>query len=206
VEPERAASEALVAALFISLVGAPAVDQAMPGNRDAFSQLEYNGWQRVAGKYESAWGGLTKLFIGPLLEAIEVKPWMVLLDVACGPGYVAEAAKAVRATPVRLDFSTAMVRLAHARDREISFVCADAQALPLGPAMFDAVVMNFGLLHLPDPEAALAEGRRVLRRGGRYEFTVWAGPEQSAGARIVDEAIRAHAKVDVDLPTGPDYY
>jgi hypothetical protein len=42
--------------------------------------------------------------------------------------------------------------------------------------------MNFGLLHLPRPERALAEMHRVLRAGGRAAFTVWrsAGPEEAA--------------------------
>ena len=61
--------------------------------RDPFSQFEYRGWQRVANKYESTWSGLTTLFIPPLLEAVGIVPGMRLLDVACGPGYVAEAAR-----------------------------------------------------------------------------------------------------------------
>jgi SAM-dependent methyltransferase len=131
---------------------------------------------------------------------------MVVLDVACGPGYVAEAVRAAAAAPLGLDFSPAMVQRAHARNCEIRFVCGDAQALPFGPGSFDAVVMNFGLLHLARPEAALAEARRVLRPSGRYAFTVWAGPELSPGASIVDAAIRAHASADVELPAGPAYY
>lgn len=178
----------------------------MSSTRDAFSELEYTGWQRVAGKYDSAWGGLTRLFIGPLLEAVGLEPGTFLLDVACGPGYVAEAARASGAVPLGLDFAPAMVRMARARAPDMALVCGDAQALPFASGTFAAVVMNFGLLHLPDPEAALAEGRRVLRAGGRYAFTVWAGPEQSPGARIVDDAIRAHANVTVDLPQGPAYY
>ena len=176
------------------------------GLRDPFSQLEYTGWQRVAGKYDSAWGGLTRLFIRPLLDAIRLEPSLPLLDVACGPGYVAEAARALGAAPLGLDFSSAMVHLASARVGGMAFVCGDAQALPFEPGTFDAVVMNFGLFHLAHPEAALGEARRVLRVGGRYAFTVWAGPEQSAGARVVDEAIRAHASFDVELPQGPAYY
>jgi hypothetical protein len=46
----------------------------------------------------------------------------------------------------------------------------------------------------------------VLRSGGRYGFTVWAGPEDSPGARIVEEAVKAHADREVNLPVGPDYF
>jgi len=67
--------------------------------RNSFSQFEYDGWQRVADRYESAWSGLTKLFIPHLLEATNVVPGSSVLDVACGPGYVAEAAHVLGASP-----------------------------------------------------------------------------------------------------------
>ncbi len=84
----------------------------MSSLRDPFSQLEYTGWQRVACSYDAVWGGLTQLFIGPLLDALGLEAGMVLLDVACGPGYVAEAVRAAAAAPLGLDFSPAMVRRA----------------------------------------------------------------------------------------------
>jgi hypothetical protein len=48
-----------------------------------FSELEYEGWERVAHKYENAWSGLTRLFIPHLLQAAAVKSGSRLLDVAC---------------------------------------------------------------------------------------------------------------------------
>jgi demethylmenaquinone methyltransferase/2-methoxy-6-polyprenyl-1,4-benzoquinol methylase len=45
-------------------------------------------------------------------------------------------------------------------------VVADARALPLPDASFDAVVIGFGIRNVPEPERALAEARRVLRPGG----------------------------------------
>ena len=47
--------------------------------------------------------------------------------------------------------------------------------------------MNFGLLHTPSPDKALAESFRVLRKKGRLAFTLWASPEENPGARIVDD-------------------
>jgi SAM-dependent methyltransferase len=83
---------------------------------------------------------------------------------------------------------------------------SDAQALAFDDESFDTVVMNFGALHMARPEAAFAEARRVLREDGRYAFTLWASPEHSPGARIVEEAVKAHADSGVELPAGPDYF
>src|SRR5437867_736383 len=147
----------------------------------AFSQLEREGWQRVARKYEDAWSGLTRLFIPPLLQAAGVKAGSRLLDVACGPGYAAEAALALGAEAIGVDFSAEMIRLARERAPTIEFRVGDAQALDFEDNSFHAVVMNFGVLHLTNPEAAFAEARRVLRPGGRYAFTVWTGPDNCPG-------------------------
>ena len=99
-----------------------------------------------------------------------------------------------------------MIRLARQRNPNIHFTLGDAQALGFDTDSFDAVLMNFGLLHLSHPELAFIESFRVLRSGGRYGFTVWAGPDLSPGAKIVDDAIRSHADLQVPLPQGPDYF
>ena len=44
---------------------------------------------------------------------------------------------------------------------------------------FDGFVMNFGILHLAQPQQVIAEAYRVLKPTGMYGFTVWAGPEHS---------------------------
>lgn len=173
---------------------------------DDFAALERRGWQRVAPRYEDTWSSLTRLFVPHLLDVAWIGPGAQLLDVACGPGYVAESARARGARPIGIDFSSEMVRLARLRCPEIEFREGDAQRLDFQPGRFDVVVMNFGLLHLPDPEAALSEARRVLRKGGRFAFTVWAGPELSPGARIVDDAVKAHADAAAEFPRGPDSF
>ncbi|WP_239163194.1 class I SAM-dependent methyltransferase [Paractinoplanes rishiriensis] len=61
------------------------------------------------------------------------------------------------------DFSPAMCgRLRSVPDARV--VRCDAARLPLGAASFGTVVANHMLYHLDDPDAALAEFARVLRR------------------------------------------
>lgn len=171
-----------------------------------FSELEREGWQRVAWKYEDSWSGLTRLFIPDLVHALHLTSGCQVLDVACGPGYTAEAALELGAEPTGVDLSEQMIRFARARNPQIEFHIGDAHALPFEGRTFDAVVMNFGVLHLSNPEMAFAEAYRVLRAGGRFGFTTWGQPDVSPGAGIVDAAVRAHANTDVGIPAGPNYF
>ena len=173
---------------------------------DEFTRFEHAGWERVAHKYDSVWASLTRQFIPYLIGAAQVSPGMSVLDVACGPGYVSAAAKKLGAVPTGIDFSEKMIAIAKAMFPDISFVQGDAQDLPFRDASFDLVFVNFGLLHVSQPETGCAEACRVLKSNGRFAFSVWSGPEENPGAKIVNDAIEAHANLNVDLPEGPPRY
>ena len=66
--------------------------------------------------------------------------------------------------------------------------------------------MNFGMLHLAKPSAAIAEASRVLKRRGRYAFTCWAGPDKSPSAKVMYDCIQKLADLDVNMPAAPDSY
>src|SRR5579863_8559069 len=84
----------------------------LPLDPTAFRTFEQSGWQRAAGGYGDAFGGLTIQTIPALLRAAGVQPGTRLLDVASGPGYVAAAAEQAGAAAVGVDFSLEMVGLA----------------------------------------------------------------------------------------------
>jgi len=173
---------------------------------DEFTQFEHEGWERVADKYDSVWSSLTRQFIPYLINTAKVKPGMSVLDVACGPGYVSDAVRKGGAIPKGIDFSEKMIAIAKTTFPDLSFVQGDAQNLQFVDRSLDRVLANFGLLHLSHPEKACAEACRVLKPGGRFGFTVWAGPEENPGAKIVNDAVEAHGDVDVGLPEGPPRY
>ncbi|HYV95085.1 MAG TPA: methyltransferase domain-containing protein [Chitinophagales bacterium] len=172
----------------------------------SFAQLEHDGWERVANQYESVWSSLTKKYIEPLLNSIGEIKGMKLLDVACGPGYVSDAALHKGAHPTGIDFSKEMISIAKKKYPEVEFIVGDAQSLPFTIESFDCVAMNFGLLHLPDPDQALREANRVLKNEGRFGFTVWAPPEISDGSRMMRNAIEKFGNMNVDLPESPPYF
>jgi SAM-dependent methyltransferase len=171
-----------------------------------FREFEHAGWEKLPKRYHEGFATLTTQAIEPLLDAVAARSGTRLLDVASGPGYVANAASQRGASVVGIDFAAAMVAEASRRYPAVQFQEGDAEELPFVDASFDAVTMNFGLLHLGRPERAIAEAHRVLRTGGRFGFTVWAKPEEARGFGIVLGAIQKHGNMNVPLPPGPPFF
>jgi ubiquinone/menaquinone biosynthesis C-methylase UbiE len=128
-----------------------------------------------------------------------------ILETAAGTGIVTEAiARAVPAAPlVATDLNPAMLDVAAARiaSPHISFLQADAQALPFPDASFDVVACQFGAMFFPDRILAYREARRVLRPGGLFLFNVWDRIEANPATAI---AARAVASFFPDDP--PDFF
>jgi SAM-dependent methyltransferase len=178
----------------------------MTGSSAAFHDFEHAGWEKVAAEYDRRFGELTTQSIAPLLDAAGAGPGVQLLDVACGPGYAAAAASRRGSAVVGVDFSSAMVALASRLHPGLTFRLGDAEQLDIQGNSMDAVVMNFGMLHLASPERAIAEAFRLLQPGGRYAFTVWDVPERAVGFGIILQSIQKHGNMDVGLPSGPPFF
>jgi SAM-dependent methyltransferase len=108
-----------------------------------------------------------------LLLGAGLRRGMRVADVGCGVGLVTTLlAKLVgpEGQVVGIDFSGA--QLAQARQRvasvgaNASFVEASATDTGLPPGSFDLVYCRYLLLHLPEPERALAEMRSLLKPDG----------------------------------------
>jgi SAM-dependent methyltransferase len=169
-----------------------------------FSAFELSGWDTNIGGYASAFGAVARQTVGAMLDAARVTRGMRVLDVCCGPGMLAAAALERGAEAIGLDFSPEAVELARKLVPNGRFERGDAQALPYPAASFDAVLCGYGLMHLPEPAAALLEMLRVLRSGGRTALSVW--DATGFGFALVYEAVRARGTMDVSLPHGPDFF
>jgi ubiquinone/menaquinone biosynthesis C-methylase UbiE len=105
------------------------------------------------------------------LSEVPLPDSAIVLDAGCGTGAVARALAQrpnVRAV-VGLDPSPVFVEKAREYAKEtsrLSFLVGDARAIEYPDASFDLVVFHTVLCHIPSPERALEEARRVLRPGG----------------------------------------
>jgi ubiquinone/menaquinone biosynthesis C-methylase UbiE len=82
------------------------------------------------------------------------------LDVACGTGYLTQH---LRGSITGLDQSESMIEIASARVPAGRFVVGDALPLPFADGEFERLFTGHFYGHLEDPEAFLADARRVAR-------------------------------------------
>jgi SAM-dependent methyltransferase len=175
---------------------------------DAFRAFEHNGWNTpsVAVAYHRFMAELTRGCTPAVIAAAGLRRDEKVLDVACGPGYVAAAARERGAQAVGIDFSAAQIRVAEENYPDIRFVEGDAEALPFPDEEFDAVLNAFGMPHLSHPDKAATEARRTLKPGGRFVYASWCAVEKCVGFAMFYDAIRAHGTLDVGLPPGPNFF
>ena len=175
---------------------------------EAFDAFEAEGWAaKEAAAYDALGSRVTARLAEHLLDAVEAGEGVTLLDVATGPGYVADRAVARGAQVVGLDLSEAMLEFARARVPGAEFVHGDATSLPFEDSSFDAVTAAFVLLHLGRPELAVAEAARVLSPGGGVAFTVWDEPTRGRWLGVLLDAVAdVGAAPPADIPPGPPIF
>lgn len=90
-----------------------------------------------------------------------------VLDAGCGTGYLSRKLAARGARVLSVDFSPAMIEIAHAKAPDIDFrvdTCSDLATVK-GNSI-DLIISNYVLMDTPDLEETLAAFARVLRTGG----------------------------------------
>lgn len=173
---------------------------------EAFKEYEQQGWQHCWKQYEESFTQLTNQTFTTLFDQVKLSDQSYLLDIATGSGHLVHAAMQRGATAIGVDFSPEMIALACKNYPNAEFAIGDAEALSFAEQQFDVATMNFGLLHLSNPEQALRETNRILKPGGRFAFSVWATPDQALGFSLVLSAIERHGNKDITLPAAPPFF
>ncbi|HEV7512156.1 MAG TPA: methyltransferase domain-containing protein [Candidatus Acidoferrum sp.] len=129
--------------------------------------------------------------IARLVSAARLTGTERVLDIAAGPGYIAEAFAKNSCEVLGMDLTEAMLAIARTRTAEhgvknISFTTGDAQNLPFHEGEFDVVVCRLALHHVQQPAKVVSGMSRVCRRDGIVLVEDIYGSEHSARAAYQD--------------------
>jgi SAM-dependent methyltransferase len=142
------------------------------------------GWERQRPLFLQS----THLVSERLVELLDPRPGETILELAAGPGdtgLLAAGALAPGGRLVSTDVAPEMVEAARRRAAElargelVSFAVEDMESLSFADASFDGALCRWGLMLVPDMQAAATEIARVLRPEGRIALAVWADPDDN---------------------------
>jgi SAM-dependent methyltransferase len=142
------------------------------------------GWERQRPLFLES----TRLVSERLVELLDPRSGETILELAAGPGdtgLLAARALAPGGRLVSTDVAPEMVEAARRRaaelglDELVSFAVEDMQSLSFADASFDGALCRWGLMLVPDMQAAATEIARVLRPEGRIALAVWADPDDN---------------------------
>ena len=135
---------------------------------------------------------------------LDLAPQARLLEVGCGTGAVTRFLATLPGVEAVVGLDPSEIFVERGRelndDPKLTFTAGDARDLPFEAGSFDALVFHTALSHVPGPEQALLEARRVLRPDGSlvvfdgdYITTTVAtyehDPLQACAAAFVDELV-----------------
>jgi SAM-dependent methyltransferase len=127
-----------------------------------------------------------------LIRELAPQPAETVLELGAGTGDTGFKAAGIVGDDGRListDFSPEMVDVARRRGAElglgnVDYRVIDAERIELDTDSVDGVLCQSSYMLMADPDAALAETRRVLRPSGRVALSVWGAPERNPWASI----------------------
>ncbi len=123
--------------------------------------------------------GVHRLWKDAMVEWLNPQPGQAFLDVAGGTGdiafRIADLARArggeaaITVCDINAEMLNEGVRRAHEMgEGAVTWVCGDAEKLPIPDQSMDAYTIAFGIRNVTHIDQALAEARRVLKPGGRF--------------------------------------
>ena len=171
-----------------------------PRNRSREYDALLREYARLAARYDRRWSFYIESTVRETIHRLELGSQDRLLDVGCGTGALLHAISLAwpKAHLAGVDVSSDMLAVARQRlGGAIELKQGLAHDLPFEDERFDVVVSSSVFHFVREPEAALAEMRRVLLRDGRLVITDWCG--EYLGCRMLDVILRrfnrAHYKI-----------
>lgn len=136
--------------------------------------------------------------LAPLfVEFAQVRDGERVLDVGCGTGSLVQAVADVapRSQIVGIDLARPFIEYCRSRfsDLRITFDCGSASELPYPDGSFDASLSLLVIQHLPQPEKAAMEMRRVTRPGGTVATCAWEASNLQMNAILYEEVAKLEA-------------
>ena len=145
------------------------------------------------------------------MELLAPRAGETILELAAGPGdtgFLAAERLGPAGRLLSTDVAPEMVDAARRRGAElgvtnVDFRVLDAGAIDLPDASVDGVLCRFGLMLVPDVEAAFGEVRRVLRPGQPASIAVWAEPERNDWMTAAGQSAMALGVMERPDPAAP---
>ncbi|WP_300681513.1 demethylmenaquinone methyltransferase [Nocardioides sp.] len=142
-----------------------------------------------------------------VVEAVDARNGELVLDLAAGTGTSSQALADAGARVVPTDFSLGMLQVGKAAKPVLPFTAGDGTKLPFRDDTFDAVTISFGLRNIVDPEAGLAELRRVTKPGGRLVVCEFSHPTNKPFRTVyIEYLMKALPPVARAVSSSPDAY
>jgi ubiquinone/menaquinone biosynthesis C-methylase UbiE len=127
-------------------------------------------YERMMGRWSRAAGDI-------FLDWLTLPPRLNWLDAGCGTGAFSELVLDRCRPHMLAAIDPSEDQIAYARTTpaaaRLQFQVGDAQSLPFADAEFDIATMALVITFIPDPAAALAELKRVVKPGGTIATYVW---------------------------------
>lgn len=161
-------------------------------------------YARFASLYDYLVGPFLRPIYRSMISALISHRCRKIIDVCCGTGMMAGMAMRAGMTPVGVDLSPSMLKVARANYPQATFIDCDAANLFFPDNEFDAAAISFALHEKPHSLAfaIMAEAVRVVRPGGLvlvadYRLPVppqsrWAGVGISVVERMAGREHYAH--------------
>lgn len=136
---------------------------------------------RLWGSRARDWAELQEPMTRPLYDAvfqrIDVGAHTNYLDVGCGSGLAAQLAAERGAKVTGVDVAENLLAIAQSRLPTGQFRVADLEELPFTDETFDVVTGFNSFQYAANPDAALAQAKRVAKSSATVVIVTWGKPE-----------------------------